>query len=204
MKVKQGYTLIEVLIALVVFAILSTITSSVLYQSFDTRKKLDAQASQLNQIQLALKIIETDVTQMIERSILGNELRSFPPFIGQSHYIEFTRNGLVNPLGLEQRSSLQRLAYLCQNHQLIRRSWPYVDIQNRKQFQDKVLLQNLDQCSFAFLSHARQVLPEWREFAVQIHQKRETLPIAIQFTITPHEWGNMSLLFAIPEALYDN
>lgn len=203
MKLKQGYTLIEILIALVVFAILSTITSSVLYQSFDTRKKLDSQAFQLNRIQLALKIMENDITQMIERSILANELRTFPPFIGQSHYIEFTRNGLVNPIDLEQRSTLQRVAYLCQNHQLIRRSWPYVDIQNRKQYQDKVLLQQLSECSFAYLSHARQILPEWREFAVQIDQKRETLPIAIQVTISPYEWGNMSLLFPIPEALYD-
>lgn len=202
MRFKQGYTLIEVLIALVVFAILSTITSSILYQSFDTRKKINAQASQLNRLQLAIKIIENDTTQAIERSILGNELHSFPPFVGQSHYFEFTRNGLTNLLGIEQRSTLQRVAYLCINHQLIRRTWRHVDTQNRKEFQDKILLQGLRQCSFAFLSHARQLLPEWREFAVQLNQKKETLPMAIQFTITPHSWGNMSLLFAIPEALY--
>jgi len=202
MTFKQGYTLIEVLIALVVFAILSTITSSVLYQSFDTRKKINAQASQLNMIQLAIKIIENDTTQAIERSVIGNELHSFPPFIGQSHYIEFTRNGLVNPLGLEQRSTLQRVAYLCLNQKLIRRTWSHVDIQNRKQYQDKILLQELSQCSFAFLSHARQILPEWHEFAVQLNQKKETLPIAIQFTLTLRQWGNISLLFTIPEAFY--
>ena len=72
----------------------------------------------------------------------------------------------------------------------------------RGHYEDKILLHNLDECSFHYLTRSRQVLAEWRENAVQQNQKKEPLPIALQLTLTLPDWGNMSLLFVIPEALY--
>jgi len=203
MKIKTaGYTLIEILIALSVFAILATITSSAMYHAFDTRARVAKQADRLNTIQLAIAMIGRDTEQILERAVRGNEMHLFPAFVGQSHYLEFTRNGLVNPNSLEQLSTLKRVAFVCRGDKLIRRSWQILDTPDRKHYQDRVLLNNLDECSFAYLAHNRQILSEWHEDAVQQNQKREALPVAIQVTITLHDWGNMSLLFIIPEALY--
>ena len=202
MKIHEGYTLIEIMIALMVFAILSTITARAMYHAFDTRARVNVQANELNTVQLALMLITRDTEQVVERAVRGSDLRTYPPFVGRSTYIEFTRGGLVNPNGLEPRSTLQRIAYVCSGKKLIRRSWDSLDTPTRSQHQDKILLDNLDECKFAFLANNRQVLPEWRAYALQQNQKNETLPIAIQFTLTLHDWGNMSLLFAIPEALY--
>ncbi len=201
MKINRGYTLIEVMVALAVFAILAAITSQALYHAFDTRARVNQQASQLNELQLAMTLLMRDTQQMVERPVRGNEMHLFPPFVGQPQYVEFTRGGLVNPQGKERRSTLKRVAYLCEGLTLVRRTWENLDSLNRKQYQDKIVLDNLKECSFAYLSQARQLLPEWREYAIQQNQKKETLPIAIQLTLTPH-WGNMSLLFIIPEALY--
>lgn len=200
----KGYTLIEVLIALAVFAILATITSTAMVQAFDARKRVNAQADQLVDIQLAITIIEHDTEQVINRSVMGNEMHVFPPFVGQPAYLEFARGGLVNPDGVELRSTLKRIAYVCANNQLLRRSWEFMDAPMRQRNKDKVLLANLDECSFAYLTHSHQVLQEWRPYAVQQNQKQEDLPTAIKFSLTIHNWGNMSLLFAIPEAVYGN
>lgn len=201
MKTNHGYTLLEVLVALTVFAILATITASAMYHAFNTRARVNVQANQLNAVQIAMALIMRDTDQVVERSILGNEMHQFPPFVGESKYLEFTRGGSVNPTD-ERRSTLKRVAYVCAGKQLIRRSWENLDTPIRKNHQDKVLLDNLETCSFAYLSHSRQILPEWRPYAVQQTQKQETLPIAIQFTLTISEWGNMNLLFIISEALY--
>ena len=202
MKQNHGYTLIEIMVALAVFAVLATITASAMYQAFDTRARVNVQANQLNAIQLALILIARDTEQMVDRAIRGNDMLLFPPFVGQTRYLEFTRGGLVNPNGIERRGTLQRIAYVCSGKTLVRRSWENLDTPNRKQYQDRILLDNLKDCTFAYLSSSRQVLPEWREYAVQQNQKKETLPLAIQFTLTIQNWGDMSLLFAIPEAIY--
>ena len=202
MKVLLGYTLIEIMVALAVFAILSTITASAMYHAFNTRARVDVQANQLNTLQLALTLLSRDTEQVIERAVHGDEMRVFPPFVGQPGYLEFTRGGLVNPNGIETRSTLKRVAYLCKNKKLIRRSWESLDTPHRDKYQDKIILKKLDTCKFAYLASNHQILPEWREYAMQQNQKKETLPLAIQLTLTIHSWGNMSLLFALPEALY--
>ncbi len=199
---SNGYTLIEIMIALAVFAILATITSSVMYRAFDTRARVSAQADRVNTLQLVLTMVERDVAQIVNRSIRGNEMQLVPEFVGQSQYIEFTRGGIVNPNGIEQRSTLRRVAFLCTGDKLIRRSWQRLDTPDSAHYQDKVLLENLDACSFAYLSQIHQILVEWREKAVQQNQKSALLPLAVQLTLTLHDWGNMSLLFPIPEALY--
>lgn len=199
---NSGYTLIEIMVALTVFAILATITASALYQAFDTRSRVKAQANRLNAVQLALTLIQQDTEQVIERTMRGDEMHVFPPFIGQSKYLEFTRGGFVNPLQIEARSSLIRVGYLCDGQRLIRRTWASLDVPTRKGSHDKIIFDHLRACTFAYLSNSHQILSEWREYAIRQDQKKETLPQAIQFNVTFEGFGNMSLLYAIPEALY--
>jgi general secretion pathway protein J len=202
MKIKNGYTLLEVLVALTVFAILATITASAMYNAFNTRARVSVQANQLNELQVAIAIIERDTQQIIERNVFANDMQQSPPFVGESNYLEFTRGGSVNPIAVERRSTLKRVAYICAGKKLIRRGWDNLDIPNRKNHEDKVLLDHLETCSFAYLSNSRQVLPDWRPYAVQQTQKEETIPIAIQLKATVADWGNMSLLFIVPGARY--
>ncbi len=187
----RGFTLLEILIALSVFAILATITSSAMYHAFNTRTRVAVHADRLNTLQLAIALIQHDTQQMVARSVLGKELHVFPPFTGQPAYVEFTHTG---------DGILKRVAYLCRNGQLIRRSWEVLDTPVHRQYQDKLLLDNLKQCGFAYLAHNQQILPDWQEYAVKQDQHQETLPSAIQFTLTLIDWGSMHLLFVIPEA----
>lgn len=198
----RGFTLIEILIALVVFAILAGITSSAMYYAFNTKARVNQQADRLNMLQLAVILLERDTTQAISRSIRGNEMHQFSAFIGQSQYFEFTRLGIENPYSQEKRSNMQRIAYVCRDNQLIRRRWPVLDTTNRDRYEDKVILDNLTACRFAYLNQSLQVLPEWRENALQQNQRAEPLPKAVQLNMTLRDWDKMSLLFTIPEALY--
>ncbi|WP_133130585.1 GspJ family T2SS minor pseudopilin variant LspJ [Legionella yabuuchiae] len=198
----KGYTLIEIMIALAVFAILAVITSTSMYHAFTTRSRVNEQADRLNSLQLTMTIIERDTKQIIDRAIRGNDMLLIPSFIGEPSYTEFTRDGIVNPNSIEKRSTLKRIAYLCQNNELIRRSWRMLDTPNREQFSDKVLLDNVKGCKFAYLTRSRQVLSHWRANAVQQNQIKEPLPVALQIDLELRVWGRMNLLFIVPEALY--
>lgn len=202
MKKQNGFTLIEILIALAVFAILATITSSTLYYAFTTRTRITAQADQLNNLQLALTLFERDITQTVQREVRGNNMHIFPVFVGEKFYLEFTRGGVINPNTNEKKSNLQRIAFLCKNKQLIKRKWYSLDTMDRTKFSDQVLLSHLNNCQFAYLNHSLQLLSEWRANAKTQDQKEEPLPKAIQFNLSLQNWGKASFLYIIPEALY--
>ncbi|AHE67166.1 GspJ family T2SS minor pseudopilin variant LspJ [Legionella oakridgensis] len=197
----QGYTLIEIMVALAVFAILAVLTSVAMYHAFNTRARVNIHSDRLSELQLAMTIITRDAQQAVNRPVREAEMHLSSSFIGQPLYFEFTRGGIVNPNGTEKRSTMKRIAFICQEQQLIRRSWN-LDEPKRKQYQDKIILNNLDSCSFAYLSHNRQVLTDWHEHVVMQNQIKDPMPIAIQWTLKLHNWGEMSLLFIIPEGLY--
>lgn len=192
MKRVYGFTLIEILIALAVFAILATITSSAIYHAFNTRARVTLQADRLSALQLAIAILHRDTQQIVARSVRGNKLNISRPFVGQPHYFEFTRGGHANPNGLERRSTLTREAFLCHDSQLIRRRWDTLDGPSRSLYQDRILLDNLTKCQFAYLAQNQQMLPDW---------KAATLPAAIQLSANVTNWGKISLLFMVKGAI---
>lgn len=202
MHKKNGFTLIEILVALSIFAVLATITSSSLYYAFNTRQRVNEQANQLNQLQLAISILEQDTTQMIARGIRGNEMRLFPTIIGQSQYLEFTRDGAINPESIEKRSTLKRIALVCIDDKLVRRTWSVLDPVDHNDYNDHVLLDKLSDCQFAYLNKTLQSLSDWRAQSVDQNQRAEPFPKAIQLKLTYKELGKMNLLFIIPGALY--
>ena len=202
MKHSKGFTLLEVMVALAVFAILASITASAMYYAFDTRARVNQQANQLNELQYTIIMLTRDITQISERSIHGNEMRTFSPFVGLENYLEFTRGGVVNPHATVKRSMFKRVAYQCHSNTLIRRTWDSLDTPNRRRYEDKILLTHLNHCGFSYIDHSHQILPEWHDYAIQQNQKKESIPIAIRLNMTLDHWGTMNLLFAIPEALY--
>lgn len=203
MNKLKGFTLIEILIALAVFAILATLTSQILYNSFTTKERLAEQTEKLTAIQMALLFIQRDTTQAVGRSVRSNNMKLLPLFVGESQYVELTRGGLVNPQSILKKSTLQRVAYLCQNNRLIRRHWTSLDTVSRELYQDKVLLTNLTSCKFNYLNATLHVFQEWRAGALQQSQRAEPFPKAIQFNLSLKKSEKMSFLFIIPEALYE-
>jgi general secretion pathway protein J len=201
-KELAGFTLIEILIALAIFAILATITTSAMYYALHTRVRVTEKANRLSALQLAISLVRRDTEQVVQRDVRGNEMELFPAFIGESKYLELTRGGNPNPNSQEKRSTLMRIAYLCRANQLLRRTWDSLDTIDRNHFQDKVLLDNLLNCQFTYLNQNLQTFEEWRAFAVQQNQHREFFPKAIQFNLTLGDWDKMDILFVIPEALY--
>lgn len=199
----SGFTLIEILVALAVFSILATLTASAMYYAFNTRSRISAQAERLLNLQLAISTIERDIAQAASRAVRGDNMQLFPAFTGQADYMELTRSGMANPGSLEKRSTLKRVALFCKNNKMTRRSWERLDLVNKAEFLDRVLLENVSRCQFTYLSSDLQFLSEWRgSLMPETKPSAETLPKGVQITLTLRDWGEMSLLFVLPEGLY--
>ena len=90
MNKSLGFTLIEILIALMVFAVLSTLSTYAiqkLLQSYAHVKTADQAWNKLDQV---IHAMDSDLKHFVRRPITAQNKRQFPAFIGQPDYIEWT------------------------------------------------------------------------------------------------------------------
>lgn len=195
---SQAFTLIEILVALTIFAIISTITASTMYYAFQTRDRVAQRSAQLMTLEQALTMMEKDFQQITARAVIYDHYQKSPEFIGETFAITFTRSGVANPSSLANRSTLARAAYRCEQGKLIRRSWPMLDQPNKNQYRDKVLLEKLQDCRFAYLNSHLDVLDVWRANLLPGIQKKAELPKAVRFTLHVPRFGTGQFLYIVP------
>ena len=199
-KFINGFTLLEILIALMIFAIIAAMTSSAIYYAFNIRERINIQSELLGNIQMVLTLLEKDIKQVISRSVSNNNI-NYPAFIGRIDYIEFTRDGLFISSN-NKNTHLQRIAFKCNHNKLIRRSWTTLDTPKRDSFIDQIMLENVKKCQFSFLDTKLQIIKFWPKKTTTKIQSTEVLPKAIKFDLSLPKFGDASLLFILPAALY--
>ena len=179
--------------------LLQGITSSVLYQSLQIEKRSNEKMNLINNMQLTFSLFSKDTHQIVTRSVRGNQMHLFLSFIGESDYLEFTRGGNVNPNAEQKRSTLVRVAYLCKDHNFIRRIWEQLDTPDRDNYQDHILLTNLKSCSFAYIGMHQNVVPTWYQYTGKKQNKVifSPLPAAIQLTLNCATMGKIKQDFPL-------
>ena len=123
---RRGFTLLEMLIALGVFAVIGLMSSQILSGIVDLSDTVRNRSDQLAELQRAMFIISRDVEQMTRRPVRDAFGDSTAAIIIGQPLIEFTRRGWQNPLR-SPRSELQRVAYTVADGDLVREFWPLLD-----------------------------------------------------------------------------
>mmetsp|Transcript_6281 Transcript_6281/g.3521 ORF Transcript_6281/g.3521 Transcript_6281/m.3521 type:complete len:219 (+) Transcript_6281:1486-2142(+) len=141
-----GFTLLELLVAMAVFAVLSVVAYSGLSIVLNSQKKTEQHARRLAEIQKALTFIERDLIQMAPREIRDEYGDRQPVLIVNEEEneikMEFTRTGRPNVHNVVKGkySSLQRVAYEVKEKQLIRANWIVLDrAQDSSRFENLLL-----------------------------------------------------------------
>lgn len=129
----RGFTLIEVLVAMSVFAIMALAATGIASAALDRRADLDVVDNRLKQLQLSHALIKADLDQIVMRPTRDPFGGFVPAALGGDNkqqgraLLSFVRGGWVNPGGLEQRPSLQHVAYVLEDGALVRKSRAYLD-----------------------------------------------------------------------------
>ncbi|HMD59504.1 MAG TPA: type II secretion system minor pseudopilin GspJ, partial [Steroidobacteraceae bacterium] len=139
-----GFTLIELIVALAISAIMSLLGYSALRQAISSRKQVEEQADRLLAVQQTMRIMEADFILLQPRpvrdllgsstvpnlpallagqasSIGGSSTLSSTNTLSQQSaaLITLTRGGWANPTGIH-RPELQRVSYVVRDGNLIR------------------------------------------------------------------------------------
>lgn len=196
-KIKSGgFTLIELLVALLILAIISVILVAGLRNTMSTKSRIDDVSTRLANMQVAMSIMSNDMRQMVNRPVLDNDGKNLAPLIlysGVTNSLEFTRDGYINPNGVQLRSTLQRVSYRWVNGNLERGTWDVLDRSNSTPTPNyQILIPNVTDLQWKFLSKKNTIYNQW-----PAPQVWDSLPQGIELTITIKNWGTFQTWFVV-------
>ncbi len=149
---NAGFTLVEMMMALFIFSILSVGAMSAMFASIQTKDRLSEAVEAVGEIETARALIKSDLANLVlrpTRDPYGNpELYLLSG--GVDTLLSFTRTGRENPGGLEKRGSTQRVAYVFEDDKLIRRSFAVDNPAPLTPLRDRVLIDNIEDVSVRF------------------------------------------------------
>lgn len=186
---RRGFTLVEVLVALAVFAMLAVLAWGTLSQTLANAEILTDRMERLQALQRTFRYLGQDFMQLSPRPIRDELGDNFVPTLRtdpeRDHAIEFTHAGWNNPAGLP-RSTLQRVAYRLEDDALLRYHWTVLDRTLDNQPLVEVLLDGIDSVSMRFLHANGEWSEEWPagepQAATGLRLRPRAVEVVLRFT----------------------
>ena len=145
---QSGFTLMEILVALFIFAVVGLISAQLLGRTVNAYKVLDDRGQRLGQIHRAMLVVERDMLQFRNRPIRMAQGEPLPALmIGDEGALSMTRGGWRNPLQ-RPRSELQRVGYRMQDEKLVRAYWSVLDRRGDQEPISQTLLEGVEELEF--------------------------------------------------------
>ncbi|AWN17306.1 type II secretion system minor pseudopilin GspJ [Salinisphaera sp. LB1] len=205
-RAQSGFTLVELLVAIAVFAVMAAIAYGGLSSVIDTRDSIDAALDRSKMLQMATWRLQQDIEQVVARPVRNRFGDAEPAVMGNPDTgLKITRDGWPNPLS-EPRSTLQRVHYQLGPHGHLVRSYYRVLDQAQDSAPVKTdLLDGVTQIEWRFLDKNGQWQDRWppqNNGAVSdlSNQATQPPPVAIELRLDTRAWGHLRLLFAMPGA----
>jgi general secretion pathway protein J len=193
----QGFTLLELLIAIAVFAIMSVMAYGGLSNVISNSTRIEAELEKIHSVQRAMFTMTRDFMQITNRSIrdeFGNTQPHLTTNINTDYLVEFTRNGRRNPAKL-LRSHLLRVAYKFEEKKLSRLFWPQLDrVQGMEPYED-VLLDNVTLAELRYLDDSNEWHNEWPPLSSTT--TAIDTPRAIEFKLELEGWGELTRYYMV-------
>ena len=198
-----GFTLVELLVALAIFAVIAVMAYGGLSTVLQVHSHLEQQGTQLAHLQIAFTWLERDFEQIVNRPIRDEYGEKQPAIQGNLQQLELTRAGWRNP-AQQARSTLQRVAYHLEDNSLWRSYWQMLDRAQDSRPLEVKLLSNVTEFKLRYLDSHLQWHEQWPSVEILAtsptesqNQIQPTLK-AIEVTITVVGWGELMRLFRVP------
>ena len=188
---QSGITLLELLVVIAVFSIMSAAAYSGLQNSLKAEENFSASMKDLEAVQMSLTLFQRDIMQLSPRGIrdaFGDDEAAIVLFNGRE--FTFTRGGNFSSLKLDQ-TGLTRVSYSLQDEQFIRSHWRHLDSTQGDRPLSASLLSRVTNLQIRVLDQNNSWHLDW---PISDNAKIR----ALELTIELEDWGEIRRLFPAP------
>ncbi len=194
---EHGFTLIEVLVAMAIFGVLTVHAYMLLGQTLDSAERLTERMDRLQAVQRTVRFLSNDFVQAAPRPVRLELGDSMGPAVSTSlsadFALELTHGGWGNPAGLP-RGTLQRSAYRLENDELVRYHWNVLDRTYANEPIANVLLDDVENLLFRYLGADG----EWSDiWPPQGQPDIRARPRAVEIVLTLADEGEIRRLLEV-------
>ena len=149
-NLRSGFTLIEVLIAIIIMTVIAVISTNILQSSLSSREFTNQSLERIKKINLASNLVRRDFRQSVNvpmKDLYGQPLKATFLSPEGSKRIIFTV--LVNRYS-EETSGVRRVEYLFNENSFIRRQYFAGNPYSSSDYSESVLFEDIDDVKISF------------------------------------------------------
>lgn len=197
---SQAFTLIEVLVALAIFGVMSVLAYAAIGSTLSNADLLSERMDRLQAVQRTMHYLASDFLQAAPRPVRLELGETFAPAVHTSlssqFALELTHGGWRNPIGLP-RSTLQRSAYRIEDDELVRYHWNVLDRTYANEPVATVLLDNVESLLFRYYQADGEVSEVWPPQGQPGVVLTRARPRAVEIVLTLSDEGEITRLIEV-------
>ena len=193
---ERGFTLVELLIAMAIVAVIGVIALTGLSTVMQQQAIADERAQRWRDIQFAMHVIAQDLAQVHPRAARDESGEaweaSFLVGPNEQFAVELSRGGWTNPAGLP-RGHVLRVAYDWEpdGSTLVRFHWPSIDRTLTTPPARTELLTGVDDIQIRLLDRNGQWHQEWPPLDLPLPESLVTSPRLVEFNVYLEDFGHL-------------
>ncbi len=193
---QQGFTLLEIIIVVLVFSIMSVMAYGGLNSVLRTRTGIQAATTQIADMQRTFLRLRSDFQNLRRRSVRDSFGELQPAFaLEGNEAVNFVRGGKRNP-AYRPRSSMERVRYELVDGELRRASWRVLDAAQETEPESLPLIKGVSELSWRFLDETNEWRESWpsAEFGFESRAQAPP-PRAVEMVLLTDQWGELKFVF---------
>lgn len=197
---SRGFTLIEVMVAMAIFGVMTVLAYMSLGQTLANAALLTARMDRLQAIQRTMRFIGNDLLTAAPRPVRSELGDSYLPAVqvtaSNDYLLAITHGGWPNPAGLP-RSTMQRSVYLLQEDKLLRVYNTVLDATYSNNAITTEILDGVVSLEFRLLQDNLETINQWPPLGAQGAYALQVRPRAVEIILTLEDEGEIRRIIEV-------